>query len=132
MFDPKEFINLSRVLSKSGLSEAEYRTAVSRSLYGIFLWAREELALRGEKVKAKTEEEAPYEHSWVRERFKRGKFRHYKVRQRLGALYGLRYKSDYNLDVTVQHGDLVQALGYVDYIENAFETVLFANPPSSN
>jgi len=132
MFDPKDFLKLAGELSKPGLSEAQYRTAISRSLYGVFLWAREELDRRGQKVKATNEEEGPYEHSKVRECFKRGKFKHFAVSQRLGALYGLRYQSDYVLDSTVQHDDLLQALEYVEYIRNVFQNSLFATQPSNN
>lgn len=67
------------------------------------------------------------EHGNVRERFKHGKFRHYEVSQRLGALYDLRWRSDYVLDTSIKHNDVQQALLYVDYIKEAFETTLF--PP---
>lgn len=133
MFNPREFISVSRVLCVPGLSEAQYRTAVSRALYGVFLQAREELDSRGEKIKATTREYAPDEHAKVRQRFKiGGNFRHDGVSQRLGGLYQLRYKSDYDLDVTVKQSHLLQALEYVDYIENAFKTTLFAKPSSSD
>ncbi len=133
MFDPREFINVSRALCKPGLTEAQYRTAVSRSLYGVFLQAREELDSRGENVKVTSQKYAPDEHGKVRKCFKMGgKFRHDRVNQRLGGLYKLRYMSDYNLDVTVKQEHLLQALEYVDYIENAFKTTLFANPPDSD
>ncbi len=132
MFDPKDFLRLSTELSKPGLSEAQYRTAISRSLYGVFLWAREELDCRGQKVKATNEDDKSHEHSRVRECFKRGKFRHYMVSQRLGALYELRYRSDYVLDSTVQHNDLLQALEYVEYIRSVFQNNLFAAPPSND
>ena len=132
MFNPKDFLKLSADLSKPGLNEAQYRTAISRSLYGVFLWAREELDCRGQKVKATNEDEGPYEHSKVRECFKRGKFKHYAVSQRLGALYKLRYQSDYDLDSTIQHSDLLQALEYVEYIRKVFQNVLFTTPPSNN
>jgi hypothetical protein len=128
MFDPKEFIRLSNSLSTPNLSEAQYRTGVGRTLYGIFLWAREELSCRGEPVKATSEEERPFEHGKVRRCFKQGKFIHSQVSQRLGALYGLRYHSDYDLDVAVQRNVLIQALQYAQYIGDVFEKQLFANP----
>lgn len=131
MFDPKEFINVSICLSKAGLSEAKYRTAISRALYGVFLWAREELDSRDEKVKAMSDEERPYEHSKVRYCFKQGTFSHDGVSHRLGGLYKLRYRSDYDLDITIQQSDVEQALEYVQYIQNAFETTLFVRPPDN-
>lgn len=133
MFDPREFISVSRALCAPGLTEAQYRTAVSRALYGVFLQAREELDSRGEKVKVTSREYATDEHAKVRQRFKvGGNFRHDGVSQRLGGLYKLRYMSDYNLDVTVKQRHLLQALNYVDYIENAFKTTLFAKQPDSD
>lgn len=133
MFDPKDFISLSKALCTTGLTEAQYRTAVSRALYGVFLWAREELAQRGEKVKVTSQEYAPDEHSKVRQCFKiGGHFRHDGVSQRLGGLYRLRNTSDYDLDANVEQSDLVQALQYVAYIKTAFETALFVNPTDSN
>ena len=128
MFDPKEFISLARYFSKPSKTEAEYRTAISRSLYGIFLWAREELDQRGQNVKTGE----PNEHGKVRYCFKEGPYKHSKTWERLGGLYKLRNKSDYTLDVTVQYADLVQALGYVEYIENVFDNVLFTEPPNSS
>ena len=126
MFDPKEFISLARGFSEPGRSEADYRTAISRSLYGIFLWAREELDQRGQHVKTGESNE----HSKVRQCFKEGPYRHSSTSQRLGGLYDLRYKSDYTLDVVVRYEDLVQALEYVDYLENVFKTYHFAKPPA--
>jgi len=128
MFDPQAFIALSYTLSEAGRSEAEYRTAISRALYGVFLWAREELHARGEHVKLVDESEKPQEHSRVREKFKRGKFRHDGVSQRLGALYKSRYRSDYDLEIIVQRSEVLQVLEYVDYIRDRFTNRLFINP----
>lgn len=121
MFDPREFINVSRELSASGLTEAKYRTSISRALYGIFLWAREELERRDQHVKSTAEGYRGDDHSKVRQRFKSGPFKHSGVDQRLGSLYRLREKGDYELDTTVTQGDVLQALEYVDYIEKYFE-----------
>jgi hypothetical protein len=132
MFDPKEFIGVCRGLCQPGRSEAEYRTAVSRALYGVFLWAREELDARGCHVKADTYKEKPFEHDRVRSSFKTGKFRHDGVSSRLGGLYKLRYGSDYDLDVTINQGDVTQALEYVNYIQDAFEKGLFGAPPTTS
>ena len=128
MFNPDAFVDVSRSLSGKGRNEAEYRTAISRSLYGIFLWAREELDQRGQNVKTGE----PNEHGKVRYCFFEGPYKHFKTWERLGSLYKLRNKSDYTLDVTVQYADLVQALGYVEYIENVFDNVLFTKPPNSS
>ena len=130
MFDPKDFIGLCRGSCSEGHSEAEYRTAISRALYGVFLWAREELASRGEPVKVTRVEDRAFEHSKVRSRFKQGKFRHDGVLQRLGGLYQLRWKSDYDLDAIMKQEDVVQALEYVNYIESTFKESLFSSPPS--
>ena len=132
MFDPQAFIALSCTLSGAGRSEAEYRTAISRALYGIFLWAREELHARGEYVKLADEADKPYEHSRVRQRFKQGKFRHDGVSQRLGALYKSRYRSDYDLEIVIQRSEVLQVLEYVDYIRDQFTRRLFTNPPHSS
>jgi hypothetical protein len=129
VFDPKEFLKVANSLCKPGLSEAEYRTGVSRTLYGIFLWAREELERRGERVKAVSVDEASLEHSRVRQCFKQGSFKHFMVSNRLGGLYRLRYKSDYNVNENVQLKDLQQALEYAEYIKIAFENHIFVKPP---
>ena len=121
MFDPREFINVSRGLSASGLTEAQYRTAVSRALYGIFLWAREELERRDQHVKSTAVGRKGDEHGNVRQRFLSGPFKHGGVHQRLGSLYRLRGKSDYELDTTVRRADVLQALDHVAYIEKHFE-----------
>jgi hypothetical protein len=128
VFDPKEFLKVASSFNKTGLSEAEYRTGISRTLYGIFLWAREELESRGEKVKAITADEASLEHSRVRQCFKHGSYKHYMVCNRLGGLFRLRYKSDYNLQNVVQREDLQQALEYAEYIRSVFKKSLFVNP----
>lgn len=133
MFNPREFINVSRDFSVSGLTEAQYRTAISRALYGIFLWAREELASRGEAVKITAKDYKGEEHSRVRQRFKQGPFRHGLVSQRLGGLYRMREKSDYEVDNTVTQADVQQTLAYVDYIEGVFDTPqFFSKPPKSS
>ena len=51
--------------------------------------------------------------------------------QRFGALYELRYKSDYDLDVTVNQQDVLQALEYMEYIQGASDTTLFRNPSNA-
>jgi hypothetical protein len=132
VFDPKDFLKVASSLNKTGLSEAEYRTGISRTPYGIFLWAREELESRGEKVKAISADEASLEHSRVRQCFKHGSYKHYMVSNRLGGLYRLRYKSDYNLQDDVQREDLQQAIEYAEYIRNVFEKSLFVNPPQNS
>jgi hypothetical protein len=129
MFNPDAFIDLSRSLSGEDKNEAEYRTAIGRALYGVFLRAREELQLRGMNVKVSDPNRRMDEHAKVRAAFKTGKFRHDAVSQRFGALYGLRYKSDYDLGTTISQADTLQALEYVDYIQLAFRTALFKNPP---
>jgi hypothetical protein len=131
MFNPDAFIDISQSLSAEGKNEAEYRTAIGRALYGIFLRAREELELRGKNVKVSDPNKRMDEHPKVRAAFKTGKFRHDGVSQRLGALYGLRYKSDYDLNTTIKHGHALQALEYVDYIQLVFRTTLFKNPPDA-
>jgi hypothetical protein len=131
MFNPNAFIDISRSLSDSGRNEAEYRTATGRALYGVYLIAREELEARGMKVKVSDPSRRGEEHGKVRAAFKQGKFRHYKVSQRFGALYDLRYKSDYDLEATVNQEDVLQALQYVDYIQEAFDTDLFKNSPDA-
>lgn len=131
MFNPDTFIDVSQSLSHEGKNEAEYRTAIGRALYGIFLRAREELQLRGMNVKVLDPNRRMDEHPKVRAAFKRGKFRHDGVSQRFGALYDLRYKSDYDLDTSIRHRDALQALEYVNYIRAAFRTALFKNPPDA-
>lgn len=132
MFNPDAFVDVSRSLSGKGRNEAEYRTAIGRALYGIFLRAREELEARGTRVKVSDPGIAGAEHGKVRAAFKiRGAFRHDGVSQRFGSLYDLRYKSDYDLDATVNRQDVLQALGYVEYIQEAFATTLFRNPPGA-
>jgi len=131
MFNPDEFIGVSRSLSDAGRNEAEYRTATSRALYGVYLIAREKLEARGIKVKVLDPNRRGEEHGNVRAAFKQGKFRHDKVSQRFSALYDLRYTSDYDLDATVGRQDVLQALQYVKYIQEAFATVLFKNPPNA-
>ncbi len=129
-FDPKGFIELSRSLNKPDLDEAQYRTAVSRALYGVFLWAREELDKRGQKVKVSKSDCTKglgEEHGNVRRCFSSGKFSHAGVKERLRGLYRLRDRSDYELSALVTNNDLRQALEYVDYIEQAFDTILFKN-----
>jgi len=129
MFDPNAFIDVSRSLSTVGRSEAEYRTAVGRALYGVFLRAREELEARGGRVKVSDSERRGEEHGNVRRGFKRGDFRHDGVAQRFGSLYALRYKSDYDLGTTVSQQDVLCALACVEYIQEAFDKALFQNPP---
>ena len=129
MFNPNEFIDVSHSLSIAGRTEAEYRTAIGRALYGVFLRAREELEARGGRVKVSDPGTAGDEHGKVRARFKTGKFAHDKVWARLSSLYNLRNTSDYDLDATVSQQDVLQALEYVEYIQNAFDTALFQNPP---
>jgi hypothetical protein len=131
MFNPNAFIDISRSLSGSGRHEAEYRTATGRALYGVYLIAREELEARGKKVKVSDPNRRGEEHGNVRAAFKQGKFSHAKVSQRFSALYDLRYKSDYDLEATVNREDVLQALQYVDYIQKAFDTDLFKNPPDA-
>lgn len=126
MFDPLDFLNVTRQFSDDGLGEAQYRTAVSRALYAVFLRAREELAARGQRTKAVTDDERPFEHSWVRECFKwspreRRPFEHYGVSQRLGQLYAIRGRADYNLETRVGKGDVDQALDGVNYIMWVFD-----------
>lgn len=127
-FNPKDFLALGKSFQKPDLSEAQYRTAISRTLYGVFLWAREELETRGAKKKATSWESKPFEHSSVRACFDKGKFRHDKVKSRLDALYELRYKSDYSLEESVSLDDLLHALDHAQYIGNAFEKSLFSGP----
>jgi hypothetical protein len=130
MFNPDAFIDVSRSLSSDGRNEAEYRTAIGRALYGVFLRAREELEVRGARVKVSDPSRRGDEHGNVRAQFKKGgKFPHDKVSQRFGSLYELRYTSDYDLDATVNQQDVLQALEYVKYIKEAFATTLFKNPP---
>jgi len=131
MFNPDAFIDISRSFSGSGRNEAEYRTAIGRALYGVFLTAREELEARGMKVKISDPSGRGEEHAKVRAAFKKGDFRHDTVSQRFGALYELRYKSDYDLDATVNRQDVLHALEYVHYIQKAFATDLFRNPPDA-
>jgi len=131
MFNPDAFIDVSRSFSVSGRNEAEYRTATGRALYGVYLIAREELEARGVKVKVSDPTRRGEEHGKVRAAFKQGKFRHDKVSQRFSALYNLRYKSDYDLDATVTQQDVLHALNYVQYIQDAFAKTLFKNPPSA-
>lgn len=131
MFNPDAFIDVSRSLSGDGKNEAEYRTAIGRALYGIFLRAREELEVRGARVKVSDPSTRGDEHANVRAKFKRGKFLHDGVSQRFGSLYELRYKSDYDLDATVKQQEALQALEYVKYIQKAFDTTLFKNPPDA-
>jgi len=131
MFNPDAFIDVSRSLSGDGRNEAEYRTAIGRALYGVFLRAREELEVRGSQVKVSDPSWRGDEHANVRARFKKGKFLHAGVSQRFGSLYELRYKSDYDLDATVNRQDVLQALKYVEYIQEAFDTTLFRNPPDA-
>lgn len=132
MFNPDEFIDVSRSLASDDRSEAEYRTAIGRALYGIFLRAREELEARGARVKVSDPSRRVDEHGKVRAQFKRGgKFPHDKVSQRFGSLYELRYTSDYDLNATVGRQDVLQALEYVKYIQEAFAMALFKNPPNA-
>jgi hypothetical protein len=132
MFNPNEFIDVSRSLSGTGRNEAEYRTAISRALYGVFLRARNELEARGKSVRVLDPREAGNEHANVRAAFKiGGGFRHDGVSQRFGSLYELRYKSDYDLEACVNQQDVLQALEYVKYIQSAFATALFKNPPNA-
>lgn len=131
MFNPAGFIEVSHSLSSDNRSEAEYRTAIGRALYGVYLIAREELEARGINVKVSDPNRRGEEHGNVRAAFKQGKFRHDKVSHRFSALYGLRYTSDYDLDATVGQQDVLQALQYVKYIEDAFATALFKNPPNA-
>jgi hypothetical protein len=131
MFDPDAFIAVSRSLSEDGKNEAEYRTAIGRALYGVFLRAREELEARGMKVKVSDPSRRGEEHGNVREKLKRGKFSHYEASQRFSSLYNLRYKSDYDLDTTIKRKDALQALAYVDYIQVVFDTILFKNAPDA-
>lgn len=132
MFNPRDFLQICCTCSGPDRSEAEYRTAVSRALYGVFLWAREELEARGEHVKVSARAQGPLEHSKVRQRFKEGKFRHDGVSQRLSGLYRLRYDGDYNLDTSVGQSHVKQALQYVKYIERQFDENLFSRPPHGN
>ena len=130
MFNPDAFIDVSRSLSGDGRNEAEYRTAIGRALYAAFLRAREELETRGEGVKVSDPGTAGDEHGKVRAAFKiGGGFRHDGVSQRFGSLYALRYKSDYDLDATINQEDAMQALKYAEYIQETFNTILFKNPP---
>ena len=130
MFNPDAFIDVSRSLSGDGRNEAEYRTAIGRALYGVFLRAREELEARGKRVKVLDPNRAGNEHWNVRAAFKiGGGFRHDGVSQRFGSLYDLRRKSDYDLEATVNQQDVLQALEYVDYIQETFDATLFKNPP---
>lgn len=124
-FDPNCFIALSREFSEDDKSEAEYRTAINRAYYGIFLLAREELSSREQPVKTGHSDE----HSKVRECFRKKPFRNDTVAHRLGSLYGDRAKADYNLEVTIGHPELKQSLEYVDYIIKAFHESLFNRPP---
>ena len=131
MFDPKGFIDIARELAVDKKTEAEYRTATSRALYGVFLIAREELESRGERVKVSSPGFKGDEHSKVRAKFKSGKFAHSYVSQRLGSLYDLRYLSDYNLTEVIGLNDVKQALECVDYIQRAFNESLFKRPPTN-
>lgn len=132
MFNPDAFIDVSRSFSSAGRNEAEYRTAIGRALYGVFLRAREELETRGKRVKVLDPREAGNEHGNVRAAFKiGGGFRHDGVSQRFGSLYELRYKSDYDLEATVNQQDVLQALEYVDYIQETFDMTLFKNSPDA-
>ena len=128
-FDPNGFLDVGRALTKEGKTEADYRTAISRFLYGVFLRAREELEARGQKVKASDPSLGGAEHGNVRDKLKRGKFRHDLASARLGSLYHLRYTSDYDLETTIHRNDAEQALEYVEYIQKTFDTRLFERPP---
>jgi hypothetical protein len=126
VFDPKEFICVSIGFCQPNRSEAEYRTAISRALYTVFLWAREELDARLGNIKSISEEYKGDEHGRVRACFKLGGgCPNYQVYTRLGALYKLRTKSDYNLHETVTLDDVKQALEFAQYISWVFEDLLF-------
>ena len=127
-FDPREFLKLARCFAGPGLGEAEYRTAICRTLYGLFLWARAELEARGEDVRIFGDHRGG-EHGRVRARFKQGRFRRDNVWHRLGSLYDLRNNSDYDLDVPVGRDQVREALELADYIETIFLTDVFATPP---
>lgn len=133
MFDAKQFVDLSRsILNTEGLDEARFRTISSRSLYAVFLIAREELQQRGCKVKA-TPDYFSQEHDRVRREFKvGGKFRHDGVSSRLTALYALRWRADYNPEKAMTIEDAKQALAYADYVLGTFAESLFKNPPSAS
>lgn len=134
VFSPKEFLELShQLLAGDTLKEARYRTIGSRSLYAIFLIAREELDKRGCKVKAVDPSYFPTEHNWVRKEFKvGGKFRHDEVRNRLDGLYRLRWHADYQPEKRFRNQDAQQALKYADYILRVFSEKLFRGPPSGD
>lgn len=123
MFDPMTFIDVACKLSKPDGTEAEYRTAVSRVLYAIFLTAREELDRTGVRVKESDPAKKGLEHGNVRAAFKRGRFRHDQLSQRLGALYDLRTSGDYELGSTIARDDVLQAFEYARYIQSAFGVV---------
>jgi hypothetical protein len=135
MFAAKQFLDLSHSLlsstSGNGLDEARYRTIANRSLYAVFLIAREELEKRGCKVKC-----GPInyqnEHDRVRAEFRPpeknrpgGRFKSAQVSSRLDGLYRLRWQADYQPEDEITLNDAQQALEYADYILLRFSDTLF-------
>ena len=94
MFNPRMFLEFAVRLSRPNLSEAEYRTAIGRAYYSVFLVAREELNARGSQVKQEDSSYGNLEHSKVRERFRNGRFKHSGVSSRIRDLYSLRVRAD--------------------------------------
>jgi hypothetical protein len=134
VFRPEEFLELShQLLAGDSFEEARYRTIASRSLYAIFLIAREELDKRGCKVKAVSPDYFYQEHNSVRNEFKvGGKFRHDRVSNRLDGLYRLRWHADYRLKERFTNRSAQQALEYADYILWVFSEKLFREPLSGD
>ncbi len=93
-FDWKLYIDLADELvsyqKTSGLQDAYYRTAISRSYYGVFCIARNLLIKKGPGI--------PYsdEHRYVREEFKKSPKRIEKqIGEHIGRLWRERKDADY-------------------------------------
>jgi uncharacterized protein (UPF0332 family) len=126
LFNPIGFLEVAReMVALNPAEERQFRTAIGRCLYAVFLHARESLEEAGEPVKEVSPERFSQEHHNVRQAFNpagrpRPRFAHLPLRARIVALYQARWRADYNLTATVTEGEARQAIADAEYCLSEF------------
>jgi uncharacterized protein (UPF0332 family) len=109
-FEPAEFLKLARQLvDASDATEAQLRTAVSRSYYSAFLLARERLVARGDLRPTAT----GADHRHVIRTLQRDPSR---LGRRLDLLRDQRNRADYDLPLEVTPESAKQAVDLAEWI----------------
>jgi len=103
-FDPKDFLDFATALAvDSELSEAEYRSAISRAYYAVHLHARQQLTAQGRLVAAG----ARRDHGSVIDALRAV---NRTIEDQVDRLRVERNRSDYDLEAEIDHRDALAAI----------------------